>query len=206
MLSDYQSFVDYVSLTKCGDDDIQFDTARITEIRDKFEELHYGKSKIDDYLRKETVKTLMDELKIIDDQTNFEYVDLVVQQDSDNGIKTELIDKFIPFTGISEPTTAFANVTTTLASTLPTTTSASTPLLTTTSVSTPLRTTTSASTPLRTTSITTTPKKPKSQQLIESQPEIVKDIICIIHKKSPPRVEIDEFFQDFLFLKIQPPE
>lgn len=183
MLSDYQSFVDYVSLVKCSDDDIQFDTIRIAEIRDRFEQLHNGKSKIDDYLRKETVKNLMDELKIIDDQTNFEYVDLVVQQDSDDSINLELKAKFIPPTDISEPITTFVNVTKT---------SITTPLLITTSIT--------------TTAPEKAQKKPKSQQLIESKSEIVENIICIIHKKSPPRVEIDDFFRDFLFLEIQPPK
>lgn len=180
MPSDYQSFVDYVSLVKYGDDDIQFDTIRVAEIRDRFEQLHNGESKIDDYLRKETVKKLMDELKIIDDTTNFEYVDLVVQQDSDDGIVVELKARFIPPVDSSESIITFAN----------SIISSQEPLSTVTSTATPKKIS----------------KKPKSQQLIQSKPEIVENIICTIHKKGLPRVEIDDFFRDFLFLKIQPPQ
>ncbi|CAF3762706.1 unnamed protein product [Rotaria sp. Silwood1] len=189
MSSDYQSFVEYVSLEKCGECDIQFNTTRINEILDKFKEL-YGDENIDDsFAREETVKKLMDELKIIDDSINFEYVDMVVQQNSDEDkIRIELRDKFLPPVDMNEPTAVFTNSTATSSvTTEPSTTASPT-------------TTGSSSTKAKKS------KKTKLEQLIENKSEIVDNIICIIHKKGPPRDEIDDFFRDFLFSKIQAPQ
>lgn len=117
----------------------------------------------------------MDELKIINDPTdttNFDYTDLVVQQNSDDDIKIELTAKFIPPMEISEPITIFANITTAPISALP------------------LAATT---TPAK------TPKKPKSKQLIESKLEIVENIICIIHKKVHHELKLMNIFKIFFF-------
>jgi hypothetical protein len=190
MSSDYQSFVDYVSLEKSDDGDIQFNTEQIDKIRVRFEELYDGQNINDDYARQETVKKLMDELKITDDETNFEYVDSVVQQDSVDDIKIELRDKFLPPMDMNEPIDVFTDKATT------------------SSPPTPLATTVASSTlsPPTTGLPTTSAKKPKSQQLIENKPEIVDNVICIIHKKGPARIEIENFFREFLFLKVQPPQ
>ena len=182
MSSEFQSFVDYVSLRRSDDDDIEYDTDRMDEIRKRFEELHEGKTIEDGCERRDTLKILMTELKMINDQTNFQYLDLVVEQKSDDGIKIELEKIFRPSPEMSEPIDSFRNVTrTSPVSELPKTVESSfTP-------SAAATTTGPAATPAETI-------------------EIIDDVICIVHQKSLPRDEIHGFFREFLLLKVQPPK
>ncbi|CAF0880971.1 unnamed protein product [Adineta ricciae] len=154
------------------------------EIRKRFEELYEGKNIDDGCERRDTLEILMTELKIINDEPNFKYLDLVVRQESDDGIKIELGQIFQPSTEMSDPIDSFRNVTTTPpVSELPITVESS---------STP-----SAAATTTTTGPATTPAE---------KTEIIDDVICIIHQKSLPRDEIQDFFREFLFLKVQPPQ
>ncbi|CAF1420398.1 unnamed protein product [Adineta steineri] len=94
MASNCQSFIDYVSLLKHDNGNVTLDEQKLTSIREKFTGLHNGDNIDDKDFRHGTVRNLMKELRITDDTTSFEYVDLIVQQTNDYGARIEVLAKF----------------------------------------------------------------------------------------------------------------
>jgi hypothetical protein len=92
MSSDYQSFIDYVSLIQHDDGNQTVDGQKLKSIKKKYTEL-YGKKIDDEDLRQTKVRNLMEELRITNDQISFEYVDLTIQHDY-NKAQLYVLEKF----------------------------------------------------------------------------------------------------------------
>jgi hypothetical protein len=100
MSSEYQSLLNYLSVTRLENSDATLDMGCLSIIREKFNESYDD----NDDLRHKTIEKVMDDLKITNDPNSLEYFDLAVQQRSDDDAKLEIIEKFRGSVKPIEPT------------------------------------------------------------------------------------------------------
>ena len=85
----------YLSVTRQSDDTIELDDNRLQFIRIKYQELRGDNDPDDEQLQQETLKKLINQLQLSDDQVSMEYLILCVSQSSDDGAKLEIKAKFM---------------------------------------------------------------------------------------------------------------